>query len=85
MSEIDNRVIKEAYYFLEHKTTVRKMAEIFCVSKSTIHYDLSKRLKKMNRALYEKVSKIFAQNFAEKHYRGGLATKLKYQQNIYIN
>ncbi len=84
MSEIESRVIKEAYYLLHNKTTVRKVAKKFCISKSTVHYDLSKRLKKINRALYEKVNQIFIQNFSEKHFRGGLATKLKYQENMRI-
>ena len=78
MSEIVDRVIKEAYYLLQYKSTVRIVAKEFGVSKSTVHYDLAKRLKNINMALYEKVSKIFAQNFSEKHYRGGLATKQKY-------
>lgn len=78
MNEIDNRVIKEAYYVLQHKTTVRKVAKVFCISKSTVHYDLSKRLKKINVALHQKVGQIFAQNFSEKHFRGGAATRLKY-------
>ena len=78
MESIDDRVIKEAHYLLQYRATVRKVAREFGISKSTVHFDLSKRLKKQNPALYEKISQILRQNFEEKHYRGGLSTKNKY-------
>ena len=62
------------------KDTVRKMASIYNISKSTVHYDLSKRLKNINLDLYDECKKILNYNFKEKHIRGGKATK-----NFYLN
>jgi putative DeoR family transcriptional regulator (stage III sporulation protein D) len=81
MTNIEDRVVKEAYFLLQNKTTIRRVAKEFGVSKSTVHFDLSKRLKVINRALYEKINQILKQNFSEKHYRGGFSTRLKYLQN----
>ncbi|MDD3397380.1 MAG: sporulation transcriptional regulator SpoIIID [Clostridia bacterium] len=65
-------------YIFKTKCTVRQTAKIFGISKSTVHYDVSTRLKKIDRSLYEKIHKILSDNFNEKHIRGGEATRKKY-------
>lgn len=77
---IEDRVLMEANYILQTNSPVRKTANVFGVSKSTIHYDVSNRLKKTNYALYLKIHRILENNFNEKHLRGGEATKNKYKQ-----
>jgi putative DeoR family transcriptional regulator (stage III sporulation protein D) len=77
---IENRVLLVANYILQTKSTVRRAAKVFGVSKSTIHYDVSHRLKKINHTLYLKINKILQENFNEKHIRGGESTKNKYKQ-----
>ncbi len=77
---IENRVLMVANYILQTNSTVRKTANVFNVSKSTIHYDVSRRLKKINYPLYAKIHKIMKNNFNEKHIRGGIATKNKYKK-----
>lgn len=76
--EIKDRVLLLSSYIYESKDTIRGAAEKFLVSKSTVHIDLSKRLKKVDKKLYEKVKKILENNFKEKHIRGGNATRKKY-------
>ena len=75
---IEERAIKLAHYIIEHKETVRGAAKEFGISKSTVHMDVSKRLIKINRALALEVRSILDENKAERHIRGGMATKLKY-------
>lgn len=65
-------------YICENHSTIRKAAKEFCLSKSTVHIDVSKRLKKINPILYSRVNKILLENFNEKHIRGGESTKKKY-------
>ncbi len=77
MSYIDDRTIKEAEFIVKTKFTIRKSAEYFGVSKSTLHNDLKFRLPKLNSKLYVKVQKILKQHFDEKHIKGGQATKQK--------
>ena len=67
-----------AVFIIENNCTIRKCADCFCVSKSTVHNDLSKKLKKTNRFLYYQVYKILNRNYKERSIRGGLATKNKY-------
>ena len=69
-----------AQYIIDNNTTIRKTALVFNVSKSTVHNDVSKKLKNQNIDLYKKVKKILEKNFNEKHIRGGLATKNKYKK-----
>lgn len=76
---IEKRVVEIADYILETKATVRSAAKIFNVSKSTVHKDLTERLKRINKDLYTKVSKVLEQNKAERHIRGGNATYMKYK------
>ncbi len=79
-TNIDERVFAEAEVLLKDKGTVRSLAKQFKVSKSTVHFDLSKRLKKLNYSLFEKVDKILKFNLSERHLRGGIATKNKYKK-----
>ena len=75
---LEERAIKLAEYITENKTTVRKAAKEFGISKSTVHKDVSERLEKINPGLAKEVRKILDENKAERHIRGGMATKLKY-------
>ncbi len=65
-------------YILQSKATVRLVAQRFGVSKSTVHKDVSERLKYINPSLYKDVKAILELNKAQRHIRGGLATKKKY-------
>ncbi len=75
---IQERVLAEACEILEKKSTVRQIAKLFNVSKSTVHFDLSRRLKKINLDLFKKVSVLLNYNLSQRHIRGGIATKNKY-------
>ena len=76
--EIITRVAETAEYVVNTGATVRNAAEKFGISKSTVHKDLSERLKYINGELYIKVGEVLKQNRDERHIRGGLATKRKY-------
>ena len=75
---IEERAICLARYIIETKDTVRSTAKKFGVSKSTVHKDVSDRLLKINPILAKEVREILDENKAERHLRGGMATKLKY-------
>lgn len=75
---IEERAIKLAHYIIDSKDTVRGAAKKFGISKSTVHKDVSDRLKKINPSLAKDVRVILDENKAERHIRGGMATKLKY-------
>lgn len=75
---IDERAIELAHYIIDSKDTVRGAAKKFGISKSTVHKDVSERLKKINPSLAKQVRAILDENKAERHIRGGMATKLKY-------
>jgi len=74
----EQRVKELAVYVIENKSTVRKTASIFGISKSTVHKDLSKRLKYISPLLYSQVNVILQLNKQQRHIRGGNATRLKY-------
>jgi len=76
---IEKRVCDLAVYIIENRTTVRDAAKHFGVSKSTVHKDLSERLEHCNGNLYREVREIMEINKAERHIRGGLATRKKYK------
>lgn len=78
--QIDERARKLGLFMIENNSTVRAAAAHFCVSKSTVHKDLTERLQEIDIDLYERVRNILEQNKAERHIRGGMATKLKYQK-----
>ncbi|MBP1566169.1 MAG: sporulation transcriptional regulator SpoIIID [Oscillospiraceae bacterium] len=67
-------------YIVENKSTVRAVAKQFGISKSTVHKDVSERLEKIQPALYMAVKEVLEMNKKERHIRGGMATKLKYEQ-----
>lgn len=76
--DISSRVLEAANLLIADKSTIRNIAKKMGYSKSTIHIDLSVRLKELNSELYEKIKHIFKINQEEKHLRGGMSTKLKY-------
>ena len=76
---IEERAAALAQYIIENKATVRAAAAKFGVSKSTVHKDLSERLPAYNRALYLQVKEVLDENKAQRHIRGGLATRRKYK------
>lgn len=76
---IENRVIKEANFFIESKKTLRELANDFNLSKSTIHKDFQERLPKISYELYEKVHAILTEHLNTRHIKGGESTKIKYQ------
>ena len=78
-STIEHRACELAVYIIETGATVRSAAKHFGISKSTVHKDLSQRLPQCNKSLYKQVRPVLEQNKAERHIRGGLATKKKYQ------
>ena len=78
-ADIDQRSKDIAVYIIENRTTVRAAAGEFGVSKSTVHKDLTERLPRVSPALYREVRKLLDINKAERHIRGGLATRRKYK------
>lgn len=68
-----------AQYIIENRTTVRAAARAFGISKSTVHKDLAERLPAFNRALYLQVKAVLDENKAQRHIRGGIATRKKYK------
>lgn len=76
---IEERAVKLANYIIETEDTVRGAAKAFGISKSSVHKDVSQRLENINYALYIEVRKVLDKNKAERHIRGGQATKLKYK------
>ena len=78
-TDIEERARDLALYIIEHQATVRSAAKQFGISKSTVHKDLSQRLPAFNRALYLQVKEVLDLNKAERHIRGGIATRRKYK------
>ena len=83
---IEERAIKLAQYIIDTKDTVRGAAKKFGISKSTVHKDVSERLQKISPYLAAEVRTVLDENKAERHIRGGMATKRKYikQHNLII-
>ena len=77
---IEERAVTLAHYIIDSKDTVRGTAKKFGISKSTVHKDLSQRLEKINSELFKQVREILDENKAERHIRGGMATKKKYEK-----
>ena len=80
IGNVDKRCIELGKYIKETGATVRQAGAVFGVSKSTVHIDVTKRLYEADRMLYEDVQKVLAQNKAQRHIRGGIATKQKYSK-----
>ena len=74
-----DEITEQAKFIVEKKVTVREAAKHFKVSKSTIHVNCTKRLKKIDQKLYKKVRKIMDNNMSERHLRGGQATKKRWE------
>lgn len=79
-NDVEQRAIELAEYIIQNKATVRAAAKRFGISKSTVFVDVSERLKKFNPSLYNDVRKILDINKAERHIRGGMATKQKFSK-----
>lgn len=77
---IENRACKLAVYIIETGATVRTAALHFGISKSTVHKDLTQRLPHYNKSLFLQAQQVLHENKAQRHIRGGLATKEKYQK-----
>ena len=78
-TDMEARACDLAEYLLANNTTARPAAKQFGVSKSTVHKDLTERLEKINPALYQQVRQLLDRNKAERHIRGGMATRRKYK------
>lgn len=76
---IEERAVELAVYIIETGATVRTAAQHFGISKSTVHKDLSQRLPMYNKSIYQQVRKVLDLNKAQRHIRGGMATRKKYQ------
>lgn len=75
---IEQRVLEVSNYILETGATVRQVGRIFGVSKSTVHKDVTERLPNLNRHIAREIKTILEKNKAERHLRGGEATRKKY-------
>ena len=78
-TDMETRSRRLAEYVIEHRGTVRSAAAHFGVSKSTVHKDLRERLPLLDSALYRQVQAILEENKAQRHIRGGMATRRKYK------
>lgn len=78
--DYSERIINQAYYILENHTTIRATAKAFATPKSTVHHNLSTKLKYINFALYKQVKQLLEENFSIKHIHGGESTKIKYEK-----
>ena len=76
---MEERAERLALYIIENRSTVRAAAQKFGISKSSVHKDLAERLPAFNRTLYLQVKEVLDQNKAERHIRGGIATRRKYK------
>ena len=76
---IEERACELAIYIIENQATVRAAAQKFGISKSTVHKDLAERLPLYNRSLYLQVKAVLDENKAQRHIRGGIATRKKYK------
>lgn len=77
---IRKRVLDVSQFIIESNSTIRHAAKVFGVSKSTVHKDVTERLPRVDEELAESVKKVLEQNKAERHLRGGEATRRKYRR-----
>ena len=77
---VEERAVELAEYIIQNQTTVRKAAKKFGVSKSTVHKDVAQRLQTINPQLYREVKAVLDVNKAQRHIRGGMATRMKYKK-----
>ena len=78
---VEKRCVEVGKYIRDTGATVRQAGIVFGISKSTVHIDVTKRLYEVDRDLFEQVEKVLQGNKAERHIRGGNATKEKYSKN----
>lgn len=78
-NDIEERACDVARFIVENRSTVRAAAKEFGISKSTVHKDITQRLEKVNPSLFNQVRVLLDTNKAERHIRGGLATRRKYK------
>ena len=78
----EERAVHLALYMIENKATVRQAAKVFGISKSTVHKDVTDRLEHINPSLAARARVILDINKAERHIRGGMATREKYQHQL---
>ncbi len=76
---VEERAVELGVYIVENHSTVRATAKQFGISKSTVHMDVATRLRELNPMLYHQVREILEINKAQRHIRGGIATKEKYK------
>lgn len=79
----ETNILQMANYILENKTTIRATAKQFNTPKSTVHHNLSVKLKYINYPLFIEVKKLLEKNFSVKHLHGGESTRIKYQKLKY--
>lgn len=84
-SEYEERAISLGRYIADSKSTVRATAKKFGVSKSTVHTDITVRLRRLDPALFGEVRKVLDVNKEERHIRGGIATREKYKREAVIS
>jgi len=77
---IEQRAVELGEFIIDNEATVRACAKKFGISKSTVHKDVTQRLERVNYKLYEEVKRVLDKNKAERHLRGGIATRNKYQK-----
>lgn len=78
--ECDERARQLGNYILQNNATVRQAAAVFKISKSTVHKDVSQRLQNIDYELFLKVKSVLENNLRERHIRGGIATRQKYEK-----
>ena len=83
--DFEDRAVKLGRYIAESKSTVRGAAKKFGVSKSTVHSDVTVRLRKIDPSLFSEVRKVLDVNKEERHIRGGIATREKYRRETVIS
>ena len=76
---VEERAVELGVYIVENRSTVRATAKQFGISKSTVHMDVATRLRELNPQLYHMVREVLELNKAQRHIRGGIATKEKYK------
>ncbi|HBN39048.1 MAG TPA: sporulation transcriptional regulator SpoIIID [Ruminococcaceae bacterium] len=80
IGNVEKRCIDLGHYIVETRATVRQAAIVFGISKSTVHNDVTKRLAVINPLLCSEVKEVLEDNKAQRHIRGGMATKKKYDK-----
>ena len=79
LTNLEARAVKLAEFLIDNDATVRAAAKQFGVSKSTVHKDITQRLEKLDPALWGEAKAVLERNKAERHIRGGIATRIKYK------